>query len=366
MMALVGLLLVVCLSACSAPGQPPEQPSNQPSDQAAAGDAGATGTTTAAGDASDATPTTATTPGSSTPPAREIAIGTMPTEDFLPLWVAANEGLFAQKGIQVRVETFQSAQELSTALASDAIDFAMTDPMVTAALVQGGTALTMHWVTLGASAEQGRFGIMANPDSGVRTLKDLAGKPIGVGSNTILEYVMDQLMLEAGLSSEQIVAEEIKKIPVRYEMMTSGQVPAAALPGSLLVLGEASGMVLVADDSKGRNLSQSVLIARDAFTDTAEGQVAVELLREIWDEAAAKVNANPDAYRALLIEKTLAAMPPSVQEGYPVSDYPMAAKPSSAMIDPVLTWMLDKGYLTEPLSYDPATGSLSKAPGSSD
>jgi NitT/TauT family transport system substrate-binding protein len=283
----------------------------------------------------------------------------MITEDILPLWVAESEGLFADKGIQARVEAFQSAQELSTAVVSGAVDFAMTDPMVTAALVQGGTAVTMHWVTLGENAEQGRFGIMANPESGVTTLADLAGRPIGVGSNTILEYVMDKLMIEAGVPQDQIVAEEIKKIPVRYEMMSSNQVPAAALPGSLLALGEATGMVLVADDTKGQNLSQSVMIARDAFTSTEEGATALGLLREIWDEAAAKINANPGAYRALLIDKTLAAMPPSVQESYPVSSYPMAKLPTSAMIDPILEWMLEKDYLTQPLSYNPTTGTLS-------
>jgi NitT/TauT family transport system substrate-binding protein len=170
---------------------------------------------------------------------------------------------------------------------------------------------------------------------------------------------MDQLMLEAGIPQNQIVSEEIKKIPVRYEMMTSNQVPAAALPGSLLALGEATGMVLVADDTKGQNLSQSVMIARDAFTNTEEGATALGLLREIWDETAAKINDNPSAYRALLIEKTLAAMPPAVQENYPVSSYPTAALPTSAMIDPILAWMLDKGYLTQPLAYDPATGALS-------
>jgi NitT/TauT family transport system substrate-binding protein len=291
---------------------------------------------------------------------REIVIGTMITEDILPLWAAESDGLFAAYGIKARVESFQSAQELATAVASGAVDLAMTDPMVTAALVQGGTDVTMHWVTLGATAAQGRFGIMANPDSGVTSLKELAGKPIGVGSNTILEYVMDKLMAKAGVPSDQVKVEEIKKIPVRYEMMSSNQVAAAALPGSLLALGEATGMVLVADDSKGENLSQSVMIARNAFTATAEGATALAIVRAVWDEAATTINADPGKYRALLIEKTLAAMPASVQESYPLSSYPLAELPTSAMIDPVLEWMLDKGYLDWPLVYDPTTGSLAK------
>ncbi|MDR0501677.1 MAG: ABC transporter substrate-binding protein [Coriobacteriales bacterium] len=292
---------------------------------------------------------------------REIIIGTMVTEDILPMWVAESESMFADHGIKARVETFQSAQELSLAVASGSVDFAMTDPMVSASLAQSGTKITLHWVTLGATAEQGRFGIMANPESGVKTLADLAGKPIGVGSNTILEYVMDKLLEEAGVPQDKIVVEELKKIPVRYEMMTSNQVPAAALPGSLLALGEATGMVLVADDTKGANLSQSVMIARDDFTNTEEGATALAIVRAIWDEAVAAINKNPAQYRSLLIEKALSAMPPAVQESYPVSTYPEAAKPTNAMIDPVLDWMLEKGYLNEPLSYNQMTGKFGVA-----
>ena len=295
---------------------------------------------------------------------REVVIGTMITEDFLPIWVAQRDGLFDAQGIKVRIEAFQSAQELSTAMAAGAIDLCMTDPMVAAALQAGGTPVTLQWVTLGATPEQGRFGIMTSPESGINTLQDLANKPIGVGSNTILEYVMDKLMESAGVPTDQIISEEIKKIPVRYEMMTSNQVAAAALPNSLLVLGEGSGMVLVADDAhdaNGENLSQSVMVSRNEFTKSDDGAVALPIIQEVWDEACALVNANPAAYRELLAEKTLAALPQSVQDAYPVPTYPAAARPTATMIEPVLSWMLSKGYLTEKLSYNPATGTFVSA-----
>jgi NitT/TauT family transport system substrate-binding protein len=270
------------------------------------------------------------------------------------MWIAESEDLFAAAGLDASVQTFQSAQELSTALASGAVEMAMTDIMVSATLCASGTPVRIEWITLGADREQGRFGIMANPESGYTTLKELAGVPIGVGSCTVPEYVMDKLMEEAGVPQEQIVGEEIKKVPVRYEMMVAGQVAAAALPGSLLALGEATGMVLVADDRGSANLSQSVMIAREPFADSSEGAAALAALARIWDEAANGVNANPEAYRALLVEK--AQLPKPVWDSYPISTYPLAQMPSAQMIDPVLDWMLEKGYLKQPLTYDAATG----------
>jgi NitT/TauT family transport system substrate-binding protein len=286
----------------------------------------------------------------------KVAVGTMITEDFLPLWVAEQEGIFGQEDVTAELVTFQSAQELSTALTAGEIDMAMTDPMVAATLTQGGSEVTMEWVTLGETAEQGRFGIMASSESGVKSLADLAGKPIGVGSNTVLEYVMDKLMEQAGVPTDQVKKEEIKKIPVRYEMMTSNQVPAAVLPASLLYLGEQTGMVLVADDTVGSNLSQSVMVVRRDFMATDEGARAVEKVKASWDEAARKINADPAAYRALLVEK--ASLPAPIAESYPVSSYPLAQRPTSEMIDPILVWMLEKGYLEETLRYDEATGAF--------
>jgi len=289
---------------------------------------------------------------------KKVVIGTMITEDFLPMWVAEKEGIFEQEGVKVELMTFQSAQELTAALAAGEIDLAMTDPLVAATLFAGGVDVSMEWVTLGETAAQGRFGIMASPASGAKTLQDLAGRPIGVGSNTMLEYMMDQLMLEAGVPENKIVKEEIKKIPVRYEMMTSNQIAAAALPASLLYLGEKTGMVLIADDTKGQNLTQSVMIVRRDFVATDKGKESLEKIRSSWDRAVKLVNANPSAYRTLLVEK--ASLPELIANDYPVSTYPLAKRPTNAMIDPILSWMLHKGYLDVALRYDAATGGFNK------
>jgi NitT/TauT family transport system substrate-binding protein len=214
----------------------------------------------------------------------------------------------------------------------------------------------MEWVTLGATPEQGRFGILTSPQSGITSLKELAGVPVGIGSNTLVEYVAYNLMRDAGLTDAEIVSEEIKKVPVRYEMMAANQIAAAALPGSLLALGEATGMVLLADDSTGRNLSQTVMIVREDLAATPEGSAMVETLAQVWDDAVGRINANPGSYRSLLVER--ASLPGPVKDNYAISQYPLAQKPTSNMVDPVLDWMFKKGYLGSRLAYDPSSGSF--------
>lgn len=289
-------------------------------------------------------------------PATPVRLGTLATEDFLPGWVAEAEGL-ADASVELQVTPFQSAQELSAAIAAGEIDMAMTDHMVSAALFAGGVDVRLLWVTLGADPAQGRFGIQVGPESQIASPDDLRGASIGVGSNTVPEYVMDKLLEAAGIGADDFVKEEVKKVPVRFQMMQSGQTDAAALPASLLALGEATGCRTILDDSTGENLSQSVMIARTAFFD--ENPEAVDAVRAAWNAAAEKINADPEGYRALLVEK--ANLSDAVSETYPICEYPTDIVPTAEMVQPVLDWMNQKGYLSEPLSFDEGTGAFVSA-----
>ena len=288
---------------------------------------------------------------------KSFKVGTLATEDILPFWVARDEGLFTEAGLDVDIVTFQSATELIAGVSSGEVDLAMTDIMVAASMFAGGTDIQMRWVTLGTTPEQGRFGIMVNGSSNVKSLTDLAGVPIGVGSNTILEYVMDKLMEQAGVPDDKIVVEELQKLPVRYQVMESGEVAAAALPGSLLALGEANGCRTVADDTKGENISQSVMIVQSSVLADKDRAKSVEELEDIWNEAATRINNDPEKYRSVLVAN--ANLSDAVADTYPISEYPMCQLPTEAMVAPVLEWMQQKGYLTKPLSYDEKTGVFS-------
>lgn len=287
---------------------------------------------------------------------KSVTLGTLATEDILPMWVAEKESLFKEEGVDCKIETFQSATELIAAVNSGDVDVAMTDPMVTASLYGSGTDVQISWVTLGTDASQGRFGIMT-ADKSIKSLKDLAGEPIGVGSNTILEYVMDKLMEEAGVSDSDIKVEELQKLPVRYESMASGQVKAAALPASLLALGEANGFKTIADDTKGENISQSVMIVRSEFVSDDSGKAALDALKKTWNEAVDEINDDPSDYRSLLAEK--ASLPEKIAKTYKVSTYPECELPSQEMVDDVLDWMKAKGYLAEGITYDASNGTFS-------
>lgn len=297
-------------------------------------------------------------------PAGSIRIGTMPTEDILPMWVAEEEGLFENAGVDAEIVVFDSAQGLSAALTADEVDIAMTDPMRAVKLCESGTDLSLEWITLGATPEQGRFGVLTSADSGITSLADLANgtKGVGLAANTVPEYVFDKLCEQANIDPASIPVSEVASLPDRYGLAAAGQLDAAALPASMLALGQASGMVLLADDTTGDNVSQSVMVVRDAYN-TGEGAKTLAAVREVWDEAASQINADPEKYRNLLVEK--ANLNEQVASSYVICEYPMArtaqgepAYPPAELIEPVLSWMSAKGYVTKNVSYDESNGSF--------
>ncbi len=279
-----------------------------------------------------------------------IRIGTLPTEDALPLWVAQKQGLFEKAGLDVEIVTFQAAQERDAAFASGAVDAYMGDIIASAALEAGGSHVSLVTVMLGSTPAEGRFGIVAKPGSKARALADLAGVPIGTSSASIQEYVVDRLMTDAGVPVSDVKKEVVPKVPVRFELLMSGKLEAAALPEPLLTLAQKQGAVLIADDTQGANITQTVLGVSDGYFALPSGMVTVRELLKVWDEAVELINADPDAWRSLLVEK--ARLPEPIKDTYGIARYPKAAAPTPEMVDPVLEWMRDKALLTADVTYE--------------
>jgi NitT/TauT family transport system substrate-binding protein len=167
--------------------------------------------------------------------------------------------------------------------------------------------------------------------------------------------VLDGLMAESGVASSAVKTEEVKKVPVRFELLMAGKLKAAALPEPFLTLAEQGGAKLVGDDTKAaKNLSQTVLLFSDEFLAKQGGRTTVDSVLKAWDIAVNDINKNPDNYRKVLVEK--ARLPKPLATTYKVQTYPTAMEPSQADVDAVLSWMKDKGYLKADVTYNQIVG----------
>ncbi|MBN2247574.1 MAG: ABC transporter substrate-binding protein [Coriobacteriia bacterium] len=284
--------------------------------------------------------------GSSEPVA--LVIGTLATQDALPLWVAEERGHFEGAGLtDVEIVTFQSAQECQAAFTAGSVDALMTDIIVAAKLHASGTPVLISTVMLGADTAEGRFAVVAAPGSGITTIEDLAGVPVGTAAGTITEYVLDKLMAEAGVAAGDVVKEEVPKMPVRFQLLLSGQLKAASLPEPFVTLAELQGATIVGggdDTGAPENISQSVLVISREYTSDPGGAASLEALLAAWDLAVDDLNSTPDDFRSTLVSK--AGLPEELADTYQVSSYPKAQPPAPEQVQAVLDWMAGRGYLT--------------------
>jgi len=277
-------------------------------------------------------------------------LGMLAIEDNLPFFVAEHDGLFKELGLDVELVPFNSARERDLALEAGKLDGQLADIVAAALLRKGGTRIKIVSLGLGATPQEGRFVLLAAPDSNITEVSQLKGLPIAVSQHTIIHYLTEEMLLQAGVSPEELSLQNIPDLKIRLEALLAGVgVKAALLPEPLASLAEKSGARPIIDDTKlPVNLSQTVILFREEILANRGSQV--KKILQAYQEAAAKLNADPHRYRELIREK--ARVPKEVEDSYQLPRFSELTLPSEEMVQRVMNWMVKKGLLKQPYSYD--------------
>ncbi len=276
--------------------------------------------------------------------ADQLKIGLLLIEDSIPFWVAEQEGYYQEQGIDVELIPFLSALERDSALTAGAIDAAISDPVGAILFDKGTGRLKITSLGLGKTPAEGVFAILASPKSDITTAKQLKGVEIAVSNSTIIEYVTDKLLENQGFLPGEISKIEVKKMPIRMQMLLSNSVAAATLPEPLASIAAAKGAkVILKDSSTHQSLSQTVIIFRTEFL--TQKKVTVQKFFKAYGDAVRSINADPEKFRPLFLEK--GRIPPFMADSYPIPVYPEPAPFSIDLYQPVIKWLAAKGLVDE-------------------
>lgn len=226
----------------------------------------------------------------------------------------------------------------------------MTDPVVTALSIKGGTDIRIVAMALGAVPEEGRFMVVSAPESGITAPEQLAGKRIAISTNTMMDYLVEQYETVLGLDKAAIDTVNMPDLMLRATTLLEGKdIDAAILPDPLASFAVMNGANVVIDDTQlDVNLSQSVIaITEEAITGNEE-QVAA--LMAAYKEAIEMINQNPEAYRDYALECT--NVPEGVTESYKTPTFTANSIPSQADIAQINDWMVERGLLEEAYGYE--------------
>jgi NitT/TauT family transport system substrate-binding protein len=279
---------------------------------------------------------------------QSLKMALLPVLDVLPFHVADQNGYFGQMGLTVELVPVKSAQERDTLMQAGEIDGMLTDLLSPVLFNQDEAQILAVRTARKVYPDSPLFRILAKPGSELTSPLNLAGVEIGISQNTVIEYITDRILENAGLTSEQIRTQEVSAIPVRFELLVNGGIPAATLPDPLASGAVAAGAVAVADDTSVPELSQSIL----AFSLTAleSKPEAVRRFLEAWEMAVKELNANPEAYNDLLIDK--GRVPESIQGTFQMPPFPEASVPNPGQLADVVSWALEKGLIEQDVPYE--------------
>jgi NitT/TauT family transport system substrate-binding protein len=279
---------------------------------------------------------------------QSLRIAVLPVIDILPLHVADQNGFFEQEGVSVELVPVKSAQERDTLMQTGQVDGMLTDLLSPVLFNQNDAQIKVVRTARRVYPESPLFSIVAGAESEIESPLDLAGVKIGISQNTVIEYITDRMLKNAGLLPEQIASQEVSAIPVRFELLVNGEIAAANLPDPLASGAVAAGAVLVVDDTSVPEYSQSIL----AFSiETLE--VRPEAVRKFllaWEMAVEELNGNPEKYNDLLIEK--GRVPESVQGTFQMPPFPEASVPTPEQLADVVQWSIEKGLIEESIPYE--------------
>ncbi|MCK4258542.1 MAG: ABC transporter substrate-binding protein [Halanaerobiales bacterium] len=269
---------------------------------------------------------------------RSLKIGLMPDIGMFPLLVAAEEGYFADKELDIELLVFKSAKDRDAALQGNQLNGTMSDLVAVYFMNSGGLKVKATSIT------ESRFLLLAGIDSGITKVKDLQDVEIGLSTNTVIEYIVDLILEEDSVNARKL---SVPKIPMRMELLRNGQLNSASLPDPLATIMIKSGAVVLADSSSDLEIDPAVMI----FTDETiqKQQDELEDFYKAYNKAVDEINKNPENYRHLLVDK--GEFPESVIGDIEIPKFRRVLLPTKEEVENVLTWIEEKGLKKTDLDY---------------
>lgn len=277
-----------------------------------------------------------------------LKLALLPVPDVLPVYVAIEKGYFSERNLVVEALPVGSALERDQLMQAGRVDGMVNELAGAANFNREKPQVKIISIARSPMAGAPLFRILAAPGSSIKTVADLAGVPIGISKNTVIEYITNRLLLGGGVAADAISYKSIPVLPERLQLLLSGQVQAVTLPDPLGAAAIKGGAVEVVNDTAAAEFSASVLtFTNEALSEKSE---AVKNFMIAWDQAAADINSEPESFRGLMLKKI--RVPKNVQDDFPIPPIPRRKLPTREQWQDVMAWMIQSELLSQPLVYE--------------
>jgi NitT/TauT family transport system substrate-binding protein len=298
--------------------------------------------------------------------ADKVKVGVLKLTSSAPIFVGVEKGFFKEFGIEPELVYFQAAAPIATALAAGQVEVGATG--LTAALfniVLGGEKL---WIVADKGREWPGYpltGIVVQKDlhdAGLRSVKDLRGKRIGVTQlGSTFHYHIGNILEKEGLKLDDVKIVELQAMPSVMEALRDKQVDAILLaqpfPGGAEAQGFGKVLAWAGDLHPWQvaAIFYSRAFAGDRARAVAFMKGYVKASRYYYDAAlvqkAGRVAPGPSYEDVVQITaRYTGATPEIIKLGFPYQD--RNGRLLSTDVERQMRWWTDRGFLKRVIPLD--------------
>lgn len=267
-----------------------------------------------------------------------LKVGLISSISALPLLIAEEQGYFEADGVDVDIEYFKSASDRDAALQAGELDGVLCDE--TAIAIYQNADLNMQ-IT---GKTDGGFVLMAGGSTGIEKVEDLVGKKIAISQNTVIEYVLDQLLIQAGVDVSSVEKVSIPSMATRLELFMNGELDAALMPSPFSDTALANGAIALEQIESDSDLYISVTaFNQDVIDEKSEALVSYY---KAYNEAVDYINGTDvSAYEDLIIDTI--GYPEEMRGHIVAPTFNHNTLPTVSNVESVFEWCKEKGLLTK-------------------
>jgi NitT/TauT family transport system substrate-binding protein len=280
----------------------------------------------------------------------KIRLVALPVMELLPVYLAQQEGFFAENGVEVEVIPAASGQEKDQLLTVAAADCGQGEHL-SLLLINQDEIVTQSVVGIYHPTESHPImSIIAGANSGIENLEQLKGVEIATSEGTVSEYDAVGILRNNGFSDEDIKFLGVPRIPDRLALLESGELKAAQMPTHLgLMVVQTQGAKILADDGKYPGLLEASWVCRKEFID--ENSDAIMGFVAAIGEAVEMINEDPQKYKGLAIENNM--IPGPIIETYVMPGFPAPFVLSEETFKDIYQWAIERGLVSnENIAYE--------------
>jgi NitT/TauT family transport system substrate-binding protein len=233
---------------------------------------------------------------------KKVTVGVLPIAPSVAMQYGIDEGIFADHGLSVELQTGQGGAAMLPAVSTGTMNFSVGNPLSVMLAVNKG--LDMKIVTgFSNSKAEGEDinGVVAGKASGIASFGDLEGKTVAVNTlKTQGDLTIMESAAKAGADPAKIKFVEMP-FPDMQAQLDRGSVDAVWLPEPFLskALADAKNM-LVGYPNQTALPGLPTMVSFTSGNFAQQNPETVKSFREALEETLAKAEQNPDKVRALL------------------------------------------------------------------